>query len=39
VTLDNIALVPASMLPERARYQAIANRLVAFVGAVGLIVA
>jgi len=25
--LDNIALVPASLLPYRARYQAIANRL------------
>ena len=27
--LDNIALVPASLLPYRARYQAIANRLPA----------
>jgi hypothetical protein len=25
--LDNIALVPASLLPYKARYQAIANRL------------
>ncbi len=27
VTLDNIALAPASLLPYRARYQAIANGL------------
>ena len=27
VTLDNIALVPASLLPKKAAYQAFANRL------------
>ena len=27
VVLDNIALVPASLLPHKARYQALANRL------------
>jgi hypothetical protein len=27
VTLDNIALVPASLLPQKAAYQALANRL------------
>ena len=27
VRLDNLALVPASLLPEKARYQAIANDL------------
>lgn len=27
VTLDNIALVPGNLLPELARYQALANRL------------
>jgi hypothetical protein len=27
VTLDNIALVPASLLPFKARYQDLANRL------------
>ena len=27
VKLDNIALVPASLLPQKAAYQALANRL------------
>ena len=27
VRLDNVALVPASLLPQRDRYQALANRL------------
>ena len=27
MTLDNIALVPANLLPHKAQYQAIANRL------------
>ncbi|HLZ21022.1 MAG TPA: hypothetical protein VKQ30_02715 [Ktedonobacterales bacterium] len=27
--LDNIALVPASLLPQKARYQALANQLPA----------
>lgn len=27
MTLDNIALVPGNLLPELARYQALANRL------------
>jgi hypothetical protein len=27
VSLDNIAIVPASLLPQKATYQAIANRL------------
>ena len=27
VTLDNITIIPASLLPHRARYQAIANQL------------
>lgn len=29
ITLDNIALVPASLLPYKARYQALANQLPA----------